>query len=88
MHWMSRPDSEPREVRSLQGVYGRTTGSIARLSLLRHAPERAHHLERPNSRKWLTDPDTFLPGNNMDFLVAKPQEREDLIAYFKQSAGM
>ena len=37
--------------------------------------------------KWLADPDAFLPGNNMDFLVPKPQERKDLVAYFKQSAG-
>jgi cytochrome c len=37
--------------------------------------------------KWLADPDAFLPGNNMDFLVSKPQERKDLVAYFKQSAG-
>ena len=33
--------------------------------------------------RWLTDPDAFLPGNNMDFTVPKPQERQDLIAYFK-----
>ena len=33
------------------------------------------------------DPDAFLPGNNMDFLVSKPQERKDLVAYFKQSVG-
>jgi cytochrome c len=37
--------------------------------------------------KWLTDPDAFLPGSNMDFLVARPQERKDIIAYFKKSSG-
>ena len=38
--------------------------------------------------KWLTDPDALLPGANMDFRVAKPQERKDLIEYFKQSVGL
>ena len=37
--------------------------------------------------KWLTDPDVFVPGNNMDFLVSKPQERKDLIAYLRKSSG-
>jgi cytochrome c len=37
--------------------------------------------------KWLADPDVFLPGNNMDFHVAKPEERRDLIQFLKQGAG-
>jgi cytochrome c len=37
--------------------------------------------------KWLTDPDAFVPGNNMDFLISKPQERKDLIAYLRKSSG-
>ena len=37
--------------------------------------------------KWLTDPDAFIPGNDMDFLVSKPQERQDLISYLKQTSG-
>jgi cytochrome c len=37
--------------------------------------------------QWLADPDAFLPGNNMDFLVPKSQERRDLISYLKISSG-
>ena len=37
--------------------------------------------------RWLTDPDAFVPGNDMDFLVTRPEERRDLIAYLKQSPG-
>jgi cytochrome c len=37
--------------------------------------------------KWLTDPDSFIPGNNMDFLVAKPQDRQDVISYLRQISG-
>jgi len=36
--------------------------------------------------KWLTDPDAFISGNDMDFLVSKPQERRDLISYLKRSS--
>ena len=37
--------------------------------------------------KWLTDPDAFIPGNDMDFLVSEPQERQDLISFLRQSSG-
>jgi cytochrome c len=37
--------------------------------------------------QWLTDTDMLVPGNNMDFHVAKPQERRDLIRFLKQSSG-
>jgi cytochrome c len=37
--------------------------------------------------KWLSDPDQFVSGNNMDFLVAKPQERADVVAYLRRESG-
>jgi cytochrome c len=71
----------------LEKVYGRASGSVAGFPYS-DALKKAHVVWEDGSLdKWLTDPDVFLPGNNMDFLVAKPQERKDLIAYFKQSAG-
>jgi cytochrome c len=76
-----------REGPILQGVYGRTTGSVFAFPYSA-ALKNAHIAWDDQSLdKWLADPDAFLPGNNMDFLVARPQERKDLIAYFKQSAG-
>lgn len=33
--------------------------------------------------KWLTNPEKFIPGQKMGFLVASPKDREDLIAYLK-----
>jgi cytochrome c len=35
--------------------------------------------------QWLTDPDTLVAGYNMDFHVAKLQERRDLISFLKQA---
>jgi cytochrome c len=71
----------------LQGIYNRPTGSIPNFPYS-DALKNAHITWNDRTLdQWLTDPDAFLPGNNMDFLVPKPQERQDIIAYFKQSAG-
>lgn len=82
-HALTQNHEGPR----LQGIYGRAAGSVAGFpysAALMHAniTWNEQTLER-----WLADPDAFLPGNNMDFLVPKAQERKDLVAYFKQSAG-
>jgi cytochrome c len=70
----------------LQGVYGRATGAVPGFPYS-DALRNAHIAWNDQSlEQWLADPDAFLPGNNMDFHVAKSQERLDLIAYFKQSA--
>jgi cytochrome c len=71
----------------LQGVYGRPTGSIPSFPYS-DALKSAHLVWNDQTlEQWLTDPDAFLPGNNMDFHVPRAQERKDIIAYFKQSAG-
>ena len=76
-----------REGPRLQGVYGRATGSVP--SFPYSDTLKGAHLTWNDQtlEEWLSDPDAFLPGNNMDFHVPRPQERKDLIAYFKQSAG-
>ena len=69
----------------LNGLYGRTTGAVPNFPYSA-ALKNAHLTWNDRTlNQWLTDPDAFLPGNNMDFYVAKPQERKDLIAFFKQS---
>jgi cytochrome c len=35
--------------------------------------------------RWLTDPDSLVPDNDMEFHVSKAQERSDLIAYLQAS---
>jgi cytochrome c len=71
----------------LQGVYGRTSGAIAGFAYS-VALRKAHIVwDEKSLEKWLTDPDAFIPGNDMDFLVPRPQERQDLISYLKQSPG-
>ena len=79
--------TQDREGPQLHGVYGRTSGTIAGFPYS-EALKKSHTVWNDASlEKWLTDPDIFIPGNNMDFLVPNPQERKDLIAYFKHDAG-
>jgi cytochrome c len=76
-----------REGPHLQGVYGRTTGAAAAFPYS-DTLVKAHVVWDDKSLdRWLADPDAFLPGNNMDFLVPKPQERSDVISYLKQASG-
>jgi cytochrome c len=37
--------------------------------------------------KWLTDPEKFIPGQKMGFMVSSQQDRDDLIAYLKIATG-
>ena len=76
-----------REGPRLRGVYGRTSGEVATFSYSA-ALARAHIVWSDRSlEQWLADPDTLVPGNNMEFQVAKPQERRDLIAFLRHDAA-
>ena len=79
--------TENHEGPRLQGVYGRISGSVKGFAYS-DALKNAHIKWSDSSlNQWLTDPDVFLRGNNMDFHVAKPDERRDLIEFLKQSSG-
>lgn len=72
-----------REGPALGGVYGRKAGSYAGF-VYSDALKKAGLVWNDTSlEQWLTDPDAFISGNNMDFHVAKPQERKDVIAFLK-----
>lgn len=71
----------------LQGVYGRTSGAVTDYAYSDVLKKANVVWDETTLDKWLTDPDAFLSGNNMDFLVSKPQERKDLISYLRQVSG-
>jgi cytochrome c len=71
----------------LQGVYGRTSGSVADYAYSPALKKSDVVWDQSTLDKWLTDTDAFIPGNEMDFLVAKPQERLDVVAFLKQTSG-
>jgi cytochrome c len=79
--------TQDREGPRLQGVYGRQSGEIAGFEYS-PALKKAHIVWSDTTlEQWLADPDTLVPGNNMGFHVAKPQERRDLISFLKQSTA-
>ena len=71
----------------LQGVFGRAAGSVPDYAYSSSLKKANVMWDEATLDKWLTDPDVLVPGNNMDFLVSKPQERKDLIAYLRKSSG-
>jgi cytochrome c len=73
-----------REGPPLRGVFGRMSGSVANYAYST-ALKNAHIVWNEETlEQWLTDPDILVPGNNMEFRVAKPQERQDLIRYLHE----
>jgi cytochrome c len=82
-HFLDQNREGPR----LRGVFGRTSGSVADFGYS-SAIKQAHITwDEASLERWLADPDTLVPGNNMEFHVAKPQERSDLVRFLKDSAG-
>jgi len=68
---------------ALQGVFGRRSGSLEGFDYSVSLQKSGIVWDENSLDRWLTDPDAFFPGNNMEFHVAKPQERRDVIAFLK-----
>jgi cytochrome c len=73
-----------REGPRLSGVFGRRAGGVAGFDYSAALKNSGMTWNDATLEKWLSDPDTLVPNNKMDFHVPKAQERSDLIAYFKQ----
>jgi len=71
----------------LQGVYGRASGTVAGFAYSPALKKEQVVWDDKSLDKWLADPDAFLPGNDMDFLVSKAQDRRDLISYLRETSG-
>ena len=71
----------------LQGVFGRAAGSVADYAYSPSLKQAHVTWDEATLDKWLTDPDAYIPGNNMDFLISEPQERKDLIAFLRKNSG-
>jgi cytochrome c len=76
--------NQDREGPRLAGVYGRPAAWVKRFDYS-EALRKSHIVwDRETLDRWLTDPQTMVPGANMDFFVAKPDERADVITFLKQ----
>ena len=66
-----------------RGVYGRKAGSVPDYNYSNALKHSNVVWNDQTLDEWLTDPQAFLPGQKMNFRVAKPQDRADIIAYLK-----
>lgn len=79
--------TQDREGPRLQGVYGRTSGSVPGFAYSA-ALKKAHLVWSDGLlERWLKGPEDLVPGTNMDFRVVKAQERLDLVRFLRTSSG-
>jgi cytochrome c len=79
--------NQDRDGPHLAGVYGRQAASVSGFDYS-DALKKTHIVwNQETLERWLTDPQTMVPGADMDFYVAKPDERADVIAFLKQQSG-
>lgn len=78
--------TQDREGPRLQGVFGRISGVVPGFTYSTALKNAKVVWNEATLDRWLSNPDAMIPGNNMDFFVAKQQERIDLIRFLKQAA--
>ena len=78
---------ENREGPRLHDVYGRKVASVAGFDYSTALKSAQFVWADASLQKWLIDPDSLIPGNDMTFHVSNAQERADIIRFLKESAG-
>jgi cytochrome c len=68
----------------LRGVYGRPAGSVASFPYSESLRKSGVTWDSSSLDKWLTDPDAFIPDNDMAFRVTNSEERTSIIEYLKE----
>jgi cytochrome c len=71
----------------LRNVYGRKAGSIASFKYSDGLKGAAVTWDQASLDKWLTNTESVVPDNDMDFHVPKADERADIIEYLRVSSG-
>jgi cytochrome c len=78
-HALDSNETGPRH----RGVFGRRSGSVAGYDYSPALRKAGVQWDAVSLDRWLSDPEQFIPGQNMDFKVASSAERTALIAYLK-----
>jgi cytochrome c len=66
-----------------RGVFGRKAGSLPGYSYSKALKGAGFVWNDRTLDQWLINPQAFVPGQKMNFRVAKAADRADLIAYLK-----
>ncbi len=82
-HSLDQDKEGPR----LHNVYGRKAGSVPTFKYSDSLKAATHTWDAALLNKWLTDTESVVPDNNMDFRVPSADERADIIEFLRVSAG-
>lgn len=66
-----------------RGVVGRTAGTVPDFNYSKAVKGSGVVWSEETLDRWLTNPQAFIPGQRMNFKVADPADRADLLAYLK-----
>jgi cytochrome c len=67
-----------------KGLFGRKAGSVADYAYSPAVQASTVIWSAQTLDKWLTNPEKFIPGQKMGFMVPNAKDRADLIAYLKK----
>jgi cytochrome c len=68
----------------LRGVFGRKSATVPTFKYSDALKKANITWDADSLNKWLTDPEKFVPDNDMDFRLVKDDERADVIAYLRK----
>ena len=72
---------------ALRGVFGRAAGRDPRFPYSDALKGAKVSWDEATLERWLADPETVVPGNDMALRLGSADERADIVAYLKQLGG-
>ncbi len=70
-----------------RGVYGRKAGTAPNFNYSAAVRSAGVVWGEKTLDAWLTDPQSLIPGQRMNFRVSAAEDRADIIAYLRQQSG-
>lgn len=70
-----------------RGVFGRKAGAVAEFAYSPAVKNSPVVWDEQTLDRWLTNSQQVIPGTRMNFRVALPEDRADIIAYLKKESG-
>jgi cytochrome c len=82
-HSMDENEVGPRH----RGVFNRKAGAVTDYEYSKALKASGVVWNEKNLNQWLSGPEKFIPGQQMNISVPNEQDRLDLIAYLKQASS-
>jgi len=76
--------AEQRQGPTLKGVYDRKAGSVPGFAYSPGFAKADFKWDEAHLDKWLTDPQSVIPGATMAYRQSDPEIRQTIIAYLKE----